>query len=298
MKTPTKLNEGPLAQATRRRHWLWCLLLALAPAAVQAALVDRAEIDDRTFNGVVRCMQCDLQDAIDLGMRITGSTPVFPAGFECRGIDDGWAIDYSAKRARAALHGGIDIPAPHGTPILAVADGTVVAMFDNHVTAVGVRIFLQHAPGQTGKPFWTYSEYAHLRELPALQIGSQVKRGEVVGLTSNTGISGQEARAKAGAPSSSTGTSKARRSALHFSIMYSDSPDYAVLPRHGGSLVPVRARWMDPVAFYRSGPPYDSDALANLDEGKKQVQIPFQTPEGKLHPAETRLIWPYPCGTR
>jgi len=105
----------------------------------------------------------------------------------------------------------------------------------------------------------------------------------------------------AGSSISSTktdGTGKACRSALHFSIMYSDSPDYAVLPRHGGSLVPVRARWMDPVAFYRSGPPYDSDALANLDEGKKQVQIPFQTPEGKLHPAETRLIWPYPCGTR
>ena len=153
---------------------------------------------------------------------------------------------------------------------------------------------MQHAPGQTGKPFWTHSEYAHLRELPALQIGSQVKRGDVVGLTSNTGISGQQARAKAEAPSTSTGTGKACRSALHFSIMYSDRPDYAVLARLGGYLVPVRARWMDPVAFYRSGLPYDSDALANLEEGKKQVQIPFQTPDGKLHPAETRRIWPYP----
>lgn len=262
-------------------------------ASAHAGQVDKDELDDKTWSGVVRCMQCDRQDAIDLGMLITGSKPVFPSDFECRDIDEGWAIDYSSKRDRAALHGGIDIPAPRGTPILAVADGKVVAMFDNHETAVGVRIFLQHAPMQTGKPFWAYSEYAHLQELPALQIGSQVKRGDVVGLTSNTGISGQAARAKAGGSSARPG--KTRRDALHFAIMYSESPDFAVLQKNGGYLVPVRAQWMDPVSFYRSTPPYDSDAVAGLKESEKQIRIPFQTPGGAVHPPESKLIWPYTC---
>jgi len=269
---------------------------ASVSASAHAAQVDRSELDDKTWSGVVRCMQCDPKDAVELGMRITGTEPVFLANFNCRGIDDGWAIDYSSKRARNALHGGIDIPAPRGTPILAVADGKVVAMFDNHETAVGVRVFLQHSPEQTGKPFWVYSEYAHLQELPALQIGNQVNRGDVVGLTSNTGISGQAARAKAGGLSSGPG--KTRRDALHFSIMYSESPDYAVLQKNGGYLVPVRAKWMDPVAFFRGTPPYDSDAVAELKESEKQVRIPLQTSNGEIHPAESKLIWPYACVPR
>lgn len=264
-------------------------------ASALAGPVDRSNLDDKTFSGIARCKQCDPQDAIDLGMRITGSKPEFPVGFECRGIDDGWAIDYSRKRARTAMHGGIDIPAPRGTPILAVADGEVAAMFDNHETAVGIRVFLRHAPEQTGKQFWVYSEYAHLQELPQLQIGQAVKRGDVVGLTSNTGISGQEARARAGGKSS---RGRVRRDALHFSIMYSDNPDYVVLNRNGGYLVPVRGRWMDPVALYRSAMPHDSDALADLPENEKLVQIPFQTLNGKVQPYESKLIWPYSCEPR
>ncbi len=272
------------------------LLSASISVSGHAGQVERSALDDKTWSGMVRCMECDVQDAIDLGMRITGSEPAFPADFDCRTIDEGWAIDYSTKRARVALHGGIDIPAPHGTPILAIADGKVVAMFDNHETAVGVKIFLQHSPEQTGRPFWVYSEYAHLKELPPLQIGSQVKRGDVVGLTGNTGISGQEARAKAGSPSS--GRSKTRRDAIHFSIMYSDSSDYVVLQKLGGHLVPIRGRWMDPVAFYRNTPPYDSDTVAGLTEGEKRVRIPIQAPNGVTIPSGSKLIWPYSCESR
>ncbi len=272
------------------------LFSALISTSANAGQVDRSALDEKTWRGVVRCMQCDPKDAAELGMRITGSEPVFPANFDCRNIDEGWAIDYSTQRARPALHGGIDIPAPRNTPILAVADGEVVAMFDNHETAVGVRIFLRHAPEQTGKPFWVYSEYAHLKELPPLQIGGHVKRGDMVGLTSNTGISGQEARAKAGGLS--FGRGKTRRDAIHFSIMYSDSPDYVVLQNHGGHLVPIRARWMDPVTFYRNAPPYDSDVVVALKEDEKKVSIPIQVHNGVTIPPGSKLIWPYSCVPR
>jgi len=276
-----------------------CLAGALYfPGVVaRAAPVDRAHLDHKTISGIVRCMrQCDPQDAADLGLRETGLAPVFDAGLDCPGIDEGWAIDYSARRSRDARHGGIDIPAARGTPILAVADGEVVALFDNRETAVGIRIFLQHAPEQTGKPFWAYSEYAHLRELPPLSIGQAVRRGDVVGYTSNTGISGAEARARAG--DTSLRGVRTRRDALHFSILYSESPDYAVLPGHGGYLVPVGARWMDPVAFFRATPPYDAPALAALTADDKRVAVPAAGPDGKVRPAGGRLIWPYACSLR
>lgn len=263
----------------------------------QSEKVSREQIDAKTFSGIVRCMQgCEIQDAIDLGMRPTGIQPTFDSRFECRMIDEGWAIDYSSRRSRAALHGGVDIPAPRGTPIHAIADGTVVAMFDNQQTAVGIRIFLQHSPVQTGKPFWVYSEYAHLLELPPLKIGQSVKLGDEVGKTSNSGISGAEARARAGGTSKkSTPRDAIRRDAIHFSIMYADTADYAVIPTNGGFLVPIKGRWMDPVALYRQLPPYDSDSLVALPDEKKSVQIPFLDTKGVLYPAKSKLIWPYPC---
>lgn len=271
------------------------VLLAQLATEAPGGQVEKEFLTPKTFSGVVRCMgRCDIQDAVDLGMHPTGSVPVFNDRFDCPGIDEPWAIDYSANRSRPALHGGIDIPASRGTPILAVADGTVVAMFDNHVTAVGVRIFVQHSPSQTGLPFWTYSEYAHLAELPPLTIGQKVQRGDEVGKTSNTGISGHEARARAG-DNSSPGHGKTRRDAIHFSIMYSNSPDYVILEKNAGYLVPVGAKWMDPVAFYRAAPPYDSDSVANLPLTEKKVSVPFQAINGAVFPSTSKLIWPYAC---
>ena len=80
----------------------------------------------KTFSGMTRCLQCDPADARELGMEPTGLAPRFELNASCRSIDEGWAIDYSEKRGRVTYHGGIDIPAPKGTPILAVADGELV----------------------------------------------------------------------------------------------------------------------------------------------------------------------------
>ncbi|HCL81859.1 MAG TPA: hypothetical protein DHW81_06450, partial [Nitrospiraceae bacterium] len=118
------------------------------------------------------------------GVIETYLTPNFIAGGDCPEIDsEKWAIDYTHKRASAALHKGIDIPQQAGTPIRAVADGVVVGKFENEYNRKGIEVMLRHTPEQTGLPFWTYSQYTHLYEMSPLPIGAKVKMGDEIGNT-------------------------------------------------------------------------------------------------------------------
>ncbi len=88
----------------------------------------------------------------------TSLQPAFIGGGACPEIDsEQWAIDYGHKRPWPAIHKSIDIPQPHGTPILAVSDGTAVGKFMNSGNRKGIEVLLRHTPAQTGLPFWTYS---------------------------------------------------------------------------------------------------------------------------------------------
>jgi murein DD-endopeptidase MepM/ murein hydrolase activator NlpD len=212
------------------------------------------------------------------GVVQTGLTPVFIDGADCPEIDsEKWAIDYTGKReGRPALHKGVDIPQPRGTPILAVADGTVVGKFPNRHNRKGIEIMLRHTPAQAGLKYWTYSQYTHLREMSPLPIGAQVKMGQEIGKTANTGSMGK----------------RVRRDALHFAILYSESPDWT---NDGKVVMPRDGYFMDPVAFYRLEPPYDSQALAKMPREKKQTPTPYLTADGIPVPADTKRIWPFPA---
>lgn len=231
------------------------------------------------------------------GVIETGLTTLFDPAVKCRAVDsEAWAISYSQKRGKPALHKGIDIPAPEGTPVLAVADGVVVGKFLNDHSPKGVEIVIRHEPAQTGLPVWTYSQYTHLLELPELPIGSRVKMGSEIGRTSNTGLSGLEAkRRNSGEQSSGRKTNKARRPALHFAIFYSASPHYAVARK---GIIPADGYYMDPHAFYRTKGPFDSVAMNNLPAGEKQLPIPYLTEAGQVVPTDTKVIWPYSCEPR
>ncbi len=207
----------------------------------------------------------------------TGLEPNFIDGANCPEIDsEKWAIDYSHKRPWPAVHKGIDIPQPRGTPIYAVAAGTVVGKFMNKRNRKGIEVMIRHTPGQTGLAFWTYSQYTHLRKMSPLAIGAGVEMGREIGKTSNTGKMGR----------------RIRRDALHFAILYSDRPEWT---NDGRLVAPKDGYWMDPNAFYRQGAPYDSVSLAALPEDQKPVPTPYMKTGGSFVPAETKRIWPYPC---
>ncbi|NOX34702.1 MAG: M23 family metallopeptidase [Deltaproteobacteria bacterium] len=211
------------------------------------------------------------------GVIETGLVPAFIDDAKCPQIDsEKWAIDYFYKRSRKALHKGIDIPRPSGTPIMAVADGMVVGKFENKHNKKGIEIVLRHTPDQTGLPFWTYSQYTHLKEMSPLALGEKIKMGQEIGKTSNTGKMGK----------------KRRRDALHFAILYSKSPEWS---NDGAVVTPQNGYFMDPNAFYRLDPPYDSPSMLKLPGKEKYIPVPYMMLNGMLVPADTKRIWPYPC---
>jgi murein DD-endopeptidase MepM/ murein hydrolase activator NlpD len=243
--------------------------------------VPSSEIADDVRIMVGKARSVDKTKAVEIqkarGAIETGLEPDFIDGASCPEIDsEKWAIDYSNKRPWPALHKGIDIPQPEGTPILAVAAGTVVGRFLNEGNRKGIEIMLRHTPEQTGLEYWTYSQYTHLLDMSPLAIGAGVEMGEEVGKTSNTGKMGR----------------RIRRDALHFAIIYSTQPGWS---HEGRFVVPKDGYWMDPNAFYRLNGPYDSQSLAQLPDDQKAIQVPYVKIDGGYVPVGTKRIWPYPC---
>jgi murein DD-endopeptidase MepM/ murein hydrolase activator NlpD len=93
--------------------------------------------------------------------------------------DVGFSNTFGAPRAAVAWHHGEDIFAPLGTPILAVADGTVFSVGWNDIG--GYRLWIRD---DQGNQFY----FAHLSAFSSLAVnGNRVRAGQVVGFVGNTG---------------------------------------------------------------------------------------------------------------
>jgi murein DD-endopeptidase MepM/ murein hydrolase activator NlpD len=82
---------------------------------------------------------------------------------------------------RKAPHSGIDILAPEGTPVLAIADGVVFRSRLNR--KFGEEIKIKHA---YGTPDEIRAQYIHL-DARLVEVGDKVRRGQIIGLVGKTG---------------------------------------------------------------------------------------------------------------
>ena len=268
-------------------------MVATAPVLAQGYRQQNTEMGKSRMQGgapgpvacaIGRWPICDIQQAIARGLFETGLSPAFPAQAECRGIDEGYAISYAAKRGgNEPYHGGIDMPAPWGTPMIAAASGTVVGKFQGEKSFRGIEIVLRHSPDDTGIPLWIYTQYAHCSEMPALELGQRVRMGDRICPTGNTGIG-------------ITGVqSNRRRPAIHFAAFFSSSEQYTEVRN---VIIPAEGYWMDPIALFRKTLPLDSNSMKALPGAEKQVQISIMFDDGKTFPADTKIVWPYTCTRR
>ena len=106
--------------------------------------------------------------------------------FPVAGIERSRLVDNFAERRGDRVHEAIDIPAPRGTPVLAVDDGPVQKLF---VSRAGGNTLYQFDP--TG----TYCYYyAHLDAYaPGLAEGRVLRKGEPIGTVGTSGNSPPDA---------------------------------------------------------------------------------------------------------
>lgn len=106
-----------------------------------------------------------------------GRLPIPVRGVAASALHDDWA---EPRGGGTRTHHAIDIMAPQGTPVLAVADGRIEKLFQSRLG--GTTIYERSADG--GSIFY----YAHLdRYAPTLVEGQAVKAGQEIAAVGATG---------------------------------------------------------------------------------------------------------------
>lgn len=118
-----------------------------------------------------------VEEKLDTRMKWISATPsLVPA----KGIfTSGFGGRRDPLTGRPAFHGGLDISAPTGTPIVATADGVVtLAGWDS---SLGKAVRISHG-------FGVQTRYGHMSRV-VVEAGQRIKRGEVIGYVGSTGRS-------------------------------------------------------------------------------------------------------------
>lgn len=94
-------------------------------------------------------------------------------------VSSGYGVRADPFHGKPAFHGGLDIAADEGTPVLATADGQVVQVAQD--ANYGKYVTLAHADG-------TLTRYGHL-SAQRVREGARVYAGQVIGAVGSTGRS-------------------------------------------------------------------------------------------------------------
>ena len=151
----------------------------------QVPVVVGAPAEDGAADGVMRSRPA----AGTTGIPVAGVTGEVPPGLlvPVQGVAPEQLQDtFTDARSEGRVHDAIDIMAPSGTPVLAVADGTIEKLFTSERGGLTVYQF---------EPDGVYCYYyAHLdRYADGLAEKQAVKRGDVIGYVGSTGNASPDA---------------------------------------------------------------------------------------------------------
>jgi murein DD-endopeptidase MepM/ murein hydrolase activator NlpD len=165
--------------------------LASAQDAKQAALDDTQQHEEQ-LEGDVSDLQGTIQAQLQAQAQAEAAAAAAPAGPTQSGTSTGppsssgfiWPVNgpitspFCEQRAWESCHPGIDIGVPSGTPVHAVADGTVAIAAPEG--GYGNYICIDHGGGLS-------SCYAHLMSFNVSQ-GQHVSQGQVIAISDCTGL--------------------------------------------------------------------------------------------------------------
>lgn len=182
-----KLREADLA--TQQRQWMVSRQETAALAAQRRKMLTQIRVQREMQEAAVRELEAESFRIADLirrqqrGGTHGGARLSLAAGsflWPARGpitSGFGWRIDPFIRHR--ALHTGIDIAAPMGTPVEAAENGTV--LYVGWMTGYGNVVVLDHGNGVS-------TVYAHLSSY-LVHVGESVSRGQVIARVGSTGWS-------------------------------------------------------------------------------------------------------------
>ena len=173
-------QDGPLVQRTTG-DGLAAQPVAPAPAAFPAEAI--AVTQSSTSSTPPATPAAPDAPSVPAPAAPTTSTSAPPTGLllPVQGVDVAQIHDtFDDARGSERRHEALDIMAPAGTPVLAVADGTIEKLFTSDRGGLTIYQF---------EPAGTYAYYyAHLQAYaPGIVEGQPVRRGDVLGTVGSTG---------------------------------------------------------------------------------------------------------------
>jgi murein DD-endopeptidase MepM/ murein hydrolase activator NlpD len=129
---------------------------------------------DPTFKALFQSWK-KLDNLQDGAIAVPSDKPVKTAAFT-----SGYGVRSDPFQGRAAMHAGIDLSGPIGTPIYATADGVITTAGYNN-GGYGNLIKIEHGRG-------IETRYGHLASM-SVRAGQSVKRGDLIGRMGSTGRS-------------------------------------------------------------------------------------------------------------